>query len=62
MFNPQTASWTKLALHCRRTHYNLEQARTDQERGDVPVGVALLFHNLCVEEEERRHGYPRIHM
>lgn len=58
MFNPQTCSWRRFALNCRKKHYNREIAKQDAEKLGVPFIVAYMFHEVQTEREMNFVNYP----
>jgi hypothetical protein len=58
MFNPQTADWGKLALRCRKWHYNGQMAKKEK----YPFIAMAFFVVLTEGEWEKRYGDPRTHL
>lgn len=60
MFNPQTCSWRRFALNCRKSHYNREVAKRDAEKIGVPFIVAYIFLVSQTEREMDFVDYPAL--
>lgn len=58
MFNPQTADWGKLALWCRKWHYNAQLAKREQ----YPFLAWVFYDEITKHEWEKRYGTTRANL